>query len=72
MDEDIKAAIEQTKAGSAALAALIVRSLAESDPTIAERIANSAETLYRAFEDRDETHACDMVLFFRDALAKSE
>lgn len=72
MDEDIKAAIEQTKAGAAALAALIVRSLAASDPTSAERIANQAEILYRDFEDRDERHACDILLFFRDALAKSE
>ena len=68
MDEEVKAALEQTKAGAAAIGVAIVQVLVESDPTLPARMHEAAESWYREFEDRGEDHACDALLRFGRAL----
>ncbi len=72
MDDEIKASLEQTRSGAAAIGVAIVQVLAESDPTLPGRIRDSAESWYRIFEDRGEDGACEVLLIFGRALADKE
>jgi hypothetical protein len=66
--DDLRKTIAETKRGAAAIGVCIARTLAESDPTIAKRLGETANEMYRSLCDRGEAHAGEMVSVFGRAL----
>ena len=66
--DDLRTMIAQTKRGAAAIGVCIARTLAESDPTLARRLGETANEMYRSLCDHGEAHAGEMVFVFGRAL----
>lgn len=66
-----KTDIDQTKAAMAAVAACIVQTLHESDPSFLERFEPRLEEWYRAMQERGESHGMETLSWVRDAIRSS-
>lgn len=72
MAKGFKSEIDQTKAGVAAIAVCIAQTLAESDPTIPERLKPRLDHWYHELSDRGEPHGAELMYMFRRALSDPE
>jgi hypothetical protein len=59
MADGFKTEIDQTKEAAAILAACIVRTLNESDPTFSERFDMHLRAMYSVVSERGESHAME-------------
>ena len=67
-DQEIRKIVDQTKMGAAAVGVCIAQILAESDPTLPERLNNRAHLMYRHLCDVGMEHAAEIVFSFGRAL----
>jgi hypothetical protein len=68
--DDLRRTLAETKRGAAAIGVCIARTFAESDPTLATRLSQTANEMYRSLCDRGEAHAGEMVFLFGRALVE--
>lgn len=69
---ELKAALDESDRGVAALGLCIARTLAEQNPTLLERLAQEAQKMSSHLLDRDQERASRIVLSFALALSKPE